>query len=391
MELAEPRVVGQACLLRRRVASVVHGQQVLGQHNAPLQLARTRVFHMREVGNCPVFPIFVPESSRASIVLGERHSIKWTASREVLIGTIAKLNREIEPTLPAREHHLVAACLPDSRLTPPRDFDPILHIVDFNYQVRTILPIRQLHQRLLVLSPVGSIIAMSACRIGNTEYNLGAAFRLNARSYLARAWVANGLHMIRLPVISETAVNLSRPHVERLVDILHKTRVRQVQPQASQVQPMGIRSQIIGRVLQATFLAELCRIEFLVAASEILLHQSLLGLERLFVLERVPAPVAHRAKRNAFCILLGEGLQSRCVDGKREVAVAHSERGQRVHTSDVRIVSRDHLFAVDVLCAKHADPNEDGSEKGCFFHVFFGLLLQLANLQISIGKTKKHM
>ena len=87
----------------------------------------------------------------------------------------------------------------------------------------------------------------------------------------------------------------------------------------------------------------------------------------------MPTPVAHRAQGNALCILLGEGLQSRRVDGERKMAVAHGERRQRVHTGDVRIVARDHLLAVDVLSAKHADPNDDGGENDCFFHVFFSL------------------
>ena len=43
MELTEPGVISQPCLLRRGVATVVHSKQVLRQHHPPFQLTGTGI------------------------------------------------------------------------------------------------------------------------------------------------------------------------------------------------------------------------------------------------------------------------------------------------------------------------------------------------------------
>ena len=122
--------------------------------------------------------------------------------------------------------------------------------------------------------------------------------------------------------IPERALYLSRPHVERLVDICDEGWRVEGKAYRSEMQPVGVLPEIVGCILLPSVLLELCGVIFLMSPMEVACHQGLRVLVMLLVGKRVPPPVAHCSERHPLAVQLRECLQSCGVNRKGKPSVA---------------------------------------------------------------------
>ena len=366
MELAEPRVVGETRFLRRCVAGILNGHEILAEHDAPLQFAGPRVGTFREVDDAALVPVPMPIVLRH---VGGGKRVALAIFRQRLVGGRI-LAHERELASAGNEREAMGRLLLELGFSLPADAHIVGGGVDHTTQEHA-LPATPDDgsgvQRVGI--PSAAIIAMHAGGIRKAEHQgqlLGSFDLSHNRVGIGQT---SRLHLVGDTAVGKTALHETIPELERLVDILYVgcRALRNVEADGAQVQAVGIHTVVVGGIFLAPIFFYLHGIRLLAAAPEVVEAQRLLGGQLLLVGKRVPAPVAHGAQGNAVAVGLGECLQAGGVDGEGKMAVAHRERGQRVDGVDVRVVAGEHLPTVYFGQADHR--KEDGNEKKQLFHI----------------------
>ena len=122
-----------------------------------------------------------------------------------------ELHRKIQCSFLVRQLHGMAPSLTDVSLSYPSDSEIVHHIIDGHSEVGVVIRESVFHPLFVFLAPVGSIIAMSSSGVGHSEQHFDTPFCLHTRSNLIGCRVAHRLHVVRLPIVGETTLNLSRP------------------------------------------------------------------------------------------------------------------------------------------------------------------------------------
>ena len=171
-------------------------------------------------------------------------------------------------------------------------------------------------------------------RVWETNHHTYLTIRMNARRKNVLPRVNNRLHTILLSIIRETAIYLSLPQIQCLVNVLYQRHIIQVQPNGSQMKTMRVGAKVFfGIFLPASFL-ELCRIQLLVPTSKVTFHQHIfytICLSLIFHIKTMPSPITHGSQWHTVTVFLRKRLQTSSIHRASKMPVAHRQRGQFIH------------------------------------------------------------
>ena len=195
--------------------------------------------------------------------------------------------------------------------------------------------------------------------------------RDDAHSDRVAGGMAEGLDHDLLAVQPEARQQRPVPELETLLDLLHVLRGRlapvlqsEAEADPPEVQPVRVAPQPLdlGRALVARHVGvgDLAAVRLERREAE--------AVDRVAVRVgvRVPRPLRQRAERDAFVVRLGEGLETGCVDGEGELAVADRERRAGVEAAQHGRVAAHERAAVDRLLRgrSYAEARGDDDRQG---------------------------
>ena len=196
---AEPRIIGQAGFLRRRVAGAVHGQQILREHHPPFQFLGPRVAAAAEVHDATRLPVLLP------VICGGGEDIGGSCSCQRR--PFAVFAGEGEVATLGREHKAVGAFCLKARLSRPADVHPVSSGIERSLQQHLVSFVACNSGGVLVVGiPVAGIVGVHSGGVGKAEKD-GQLF---LPAHLHSHHVAFGMdcrpHLIFLTFIAEPAV-----------------------------------------------------------------------------------------------------------------------------------------------------------------------------------------
>ena len=180
-----------------------------------------------------------------------------------------------------------------------------------------------LHLMQLIPGPVHSIIGVRSGRIREAQANRSMRRVIDAESKHITPGIAGRKHLDLTAFILKAAAEHAVIHIQRLVNTLQRGSLKTLKTNDSQMEPVGIDTEIVRSTLAAGVF-ELAGIDLFVAVTEIKRLQILFRTVILRIGERMPAPVGHSPERHSLGIKLREALKTGHIGSKSKMAVAHS-------------------------------------------------------------------
>ena len=199
-------------------------------------------------------------------------------------------------------------------------------------------------------SPVHRVIGVCPRRIRETEGNGGMGRVIDAESKHITLGIAGRKHFHFTSLIFKDASEHSVVHIEALVNTLQRGSLKTLKTNDSQMEPVGIDTEIVRSTLAAGVF-ELAGIDLFVAVTEIKRLQILFRTVILRIGERMPAPVGHSPERHSLGIKLREALKTGHIGGIGKMAVAHRKRGKSIDSGQMGIIALHKRRAVYLLSA----------------------------------------
>ena len=163
MEFAEPRVVGQSCLLRRCAGGALDGQQPLAQHYATLQFLGSLVLAVRKIDNTSCLPELLPISCRP-VGNGSKRFFRQ------FFPAFQELTAKRQLVAFGLQHPVVLPFLAEGCRFLPLQRYVVDSFVDDALQYSRVVALgHQLRPVLVICLPVAGVIAMSTRRVGETK------------------------------------------------------------------------------------------------------------------------------------------------------------------------------------------------------------------------------
>ena len=344
MGASVPRIISKTRLLGRIATATVYGKKILAEHDPPLQFRGPGVGAMAEIH----YPSFVPEL--VPILLG-------CIARSGNIGTLhtqrafkAELGAE-RPAIRLRHKAYRIPSAPAQTGTLIAQLHIVAALIQAVAKKRDSAPVAEdFHLMQLIPGPVNSVIGVRSGRIRETQGNRSMRRVIDAESKHITHGIAGRKHLDLSAFILKAAAEHAVIHIQRLVNTLQRGSLKTLKTNDSQMESVGIDTEIVRCALTAGVL-ELAGIDLFVAVTEIKRLQILFRTVILRIEERMPAPVGHSPERHSLGIKLREALKTGHIGGIGKMAVAHRKRGKSIDSGQMGIIALHKRRAVYLLSA----------------------------------------